>query len=83
VEGFQMEAKKFNIIKTDNYIRIEKLNKAHVMSKELSYNEIADYSFIKKEGCVCQYSGVVPKVYKTYTGWKKAVKRLFDIDVEE
>lgn len=77
-----MKTDNINIIKNENYIRIQKLSHSHVMSKELSYNTIADYSFIKKEGCIYQFSNEVPKIYKTYINWKKSVKRLFNIEID-
>ena len=73
--------KNINIIQNDNYIEVQKLCKTHVMSDEISFNTIAWYSYTDKKGSIHQYSGMIPKEYKSLINWKKAVKRIFDIDL--
>lgn len=74
---------KIKIIRSDIYIKIQRLGYEHVMSNELYLNTIATYSFYDKIGYIYKYSNTVPKEYKRYINWKKAVKRIFDIDIQE
>lgn len=74
---------KINIMKDDNYIKVQRLGYAHVMSNKLSFNTIASYSFNDKMGYINKYSNTIPKEYKSYVNWKKAVKKTFDIDLQE
>jgi hypothetical protein len=69
-------------IKTDNKIEIGKQCKAHVLSNKESLIIIAEYNYNNNLGSIYQFSNIPPKTYKSYRNWIKAVKRIFNIDVE-
>lgn len=71
------------ILKTDNKIEVKKLckNPTGASSGEIKYITIAEYKFYSNEGAIHQFFFQPSKFYKSLVNWRKAVKRIFDIDI--